>query len=129
MRVNIEDFPEWNGEEETPERVVSVEIDSFDTYSLDHTLACVIRPALELFKKDNIACPHDIYEKYNPDVSKPTDDEAPFKEWEETVDKMITAFKYVEAGAIHDFPVPEDMEKEIEEGLALFAKYYLSLWW
>ena len=49
MKVYIGRYPK----DHTKERKVRVEINDYDTWNLDHTLAQVIYPALVKFKEDN----------------------------------------------------------------------------
>ena len=55
MKVNISKYPKGSGS-----RKVSVQIDSFDTWSLDHTLANIIYPALLQLKEQKQGVPGDF---------------------------------------------------------------------
>jgi len=54
LKVNIGKFPK----KFDAQRKVSVQIDDFDTWSLDHTLALIIHPALVKFKQDSLETGH-----------------------------------------------------------------------
>lgn len=114
-----------------------------ETYSLDVNLAKYIIPRLKKFKKLNNGYPG-IGEMDTPE------------KWDEALDKMIQAFEYVidldeywlddprydytdiMFGKNKEFyekikenKITEDIRRlaAINEGLQLFAKYYMSLWW
>jgi len=99
MKVNIGKFPKGNGD-----RRVNVEIENFDTWSLDHTLALIILPALIQLKQTKHGIPSefgevggadydcqdsfDFYkETYNESFNKACE------QWEEILDKMIWSFE------------------------------------
>lgn len=114
-----------------------------ETWSLDVNLAKYIIPRLKKFKELNNGYPG-IGEMDTPE------------KWDETLDKMIQAFEYVidldeywlddprydytdimfsdnkelYEGVIEN-KRSEDIRRlaAINEGLQLFAKYYMSLWW
>lgn len=89
------------------ERKIKVQIDSFDTYSLDHTLAVIILPALIQLKETMHGVPNDFVhvggdtnvedqmcfgfysETYNESF------EVGCKKWEEVLNKMIWAFDQI----------------------------------
>ena len=114
-----------------------------ETWSLDVNLAKYIIPRLKKFKELNNGYPG-ISEMDTPE------------KWDEALDKMIQAFEYVidldeywlddprydytdiMFGKNKEFyekikenKITEDIRRlaEINEGLQLFAKYYMSLWW
>ena len=114
-----------------------------ETWSLDVNLAKYIIPRLKKFKKLNNGYPG-IGEMNTPE------------KWDEALDKMIQAFEYVidldeywlddprydytdimfsdnkelYEGVIENKRT-EDIRRlaAINEGLQLFAKYYMNLWW
>lgn len=103
MKVDIGDYPK--GKRKRKEKV---EVQKHDTYSLCDTLALVILPCLEEFKKHKDSYPMDMSEK----------------EWDEIIDKMIFSFTEIK----NDMSDYENYEK-VQEGLDLFAKWYRGLWW
>jgi hypothetical protein len=150
MKVNIGRYKK-NGSA----RNINVQIDTWDTWNLDHTLAVIIAPALKQYKA--------ISQSYCGDF-------ATQEEWNAILDKMIFAFetlansdweKQFHSGTMDMKFVPIDADgnevdkkdavmyrqekgpnythvfddagwkaynEKIQEGLNLFGKYYRSLW-
>lgn len=81
----------------------------FETWDLYYSLASEIYPRLCYFREISGAHPIGSNEK----------------EWDETLGKMVEAFKLILTNNRYR---DEDLEA-IEEGLNLFAKWYLALWW
>lgn len=81
-----------------------------ETWDLYYSLALEIYPRLCYFREHTLAYPAEA------------DGE---DEWDEILDKMIRAFKLI----LTDDRRDEEKFKEAEEGLKLFAKWYLALWW
>jgi hypothetical protein len=101
MKVNIGKFPKGNST-----RKISVRIDNYDTWSLDHTLALIIYPALVQLKMTKHGVPNDLVEvggeNYNQqdsfDFYKESHNDAfneACKRWDEILDKMIWSFEQV----------------------------------
>lgn len=120
MKVNIGKYKK-NGNP----RTIKIEIDNWDMWNLDHTLALIIHPALVKFRKGLDTC-----------GSHPS--EITFEEWEEVIDKMIFSFytisndwffedKFFREGKFYDKEYDEYQEK-IQEGLNLFGKWFRALW-
>lgn len=85
-------------------RKINVEIDRFDTWSLDHSLAYIILPALLQLKEEKHGIPGEFanvggaeYENQESfDFYKDSYDDAMelgIKRWEEILDKMIWSFQ------------------------------------
>lgn len=81
-------------------RAIKVRIDSWDTFSLDNTLALIILPALEKFKKERKKCPGVPMEMFidtDPKDKNGNHTDAAMKlaskRWDEVLDKMIWSFK------------------------------------
>lgn len=118
-------------------------VDPKETWSLDVSLAKYILPRLKKFKELNNGYPG------MDEVDTP-------EKWDEALDKMIQAFEYVidwdeywlddprydytdimfgDNKELYESIVEnkrmEDIRRlaAIKEGLQLFAKYYMSLWW
>ena len=99
MKVKIGPFPKKGSR-----RKINVQIDKFDTWSFDHTLATIIYPALLQLKATKHGIPADIVndvggEDWDPqnsfDFYKETHDEAweiAAKRWDDILDKMIWSF-------------------------------------
>lgn len=136
MVVYIGDYPKrrwyhrlflWD----TPERKSFINVSRADTYSLDSTLSMVISKSLRRFKEDVESFPgHPV------DVT--------YDEWIDIIDTMIWAFE--EVNKDYESPLFEEYEdsdedlkeyskklqeheKNIQDGIELFAKYYRNLWW
>lgn len=83
--------------------------DPSECWNLDVTFAEFIWPRLVKFKEDVHTHPGSLES---------------MEEWHKILDKMIKTFKIM-ANSIDNDDYDRD---EVEEGLQLFAKYYLSLW-
>ena len=141
MKVNIEEYTD-DGEDQ----VVDVQIDPWDTWSMDHTLAHIVLPMLRQLKETKHGAPdvdyedvpeelrpeQEWYEKYSKDGET---DPHFFDRWDWVLDEMIYAFDckankddvYVR----YDTNDRDGMNKEqdrISNGFRLFGKYYESLW-
>ena len=115
-------------------RAERVEIEPFDTWNMDHTLALIIHPMLVQLKKTKHGYPSHLTEE----------------RWDEILDKMIWTFeqkinenwneKYY--GPLVDDPkgfMGQDFEwvdmdglkkhqERMTEGFRLFGRYYENLW-
>jgi hypothetical protein len=108
MKVELGPYPSINDLEK--ERVIKIEIEKFDTWNLDHTLALIILPCLQQFRKQDIGFPGELT----------------MKKWNNILDRMIEAFDII-ANEDGNYGVESNVNK-IERGLKLFAKYYMHLW-
>ena len=124
MKVNIGNYPKNGGD-----RKVKIEITRSDTYSLDHTLALIIAPALREFKKIDVGIWGSLLPENWTELSKRQRNVAErkaIKERDRILDKMIRAFELI----IDDCATfDKKVDAEIQEGLDLFAEYYRGLWW
>jgi len=110
-------------------RMVDIHIDRYDLWSLDHTLALIILPALKTFREDQLSF------AYVDDEDIPEDLvhlEAEDK-WNYILDEMIYAFESgiddTEEDKFLDNPDGyTEYLKRTERGRILFAKYYHCLW-
>lgn len=135
MKVKIGNF------RKNSDRIINVAIDKFDTWSLDHTLALIILPALIQLKETKHGIPNEFGnvggqnhdDQYSFDFYSETSDWAfdqRVKEWDEVLDKMIWSFEqilkdeydslyhhgkaeydFVECDKMHPNPVTGKMEK------------------
>lgn len=99
MKVKIGKYPKKGNN-----RKISVEIERFDTFSLDHTLALIILPALIQLKSEKAGIPGDFAEvggedwidqqcfDFYSETQKESFDKR-VEQWEEILDKMIWAFQ------------------------------------
>lgn len=86
-----------------------------ETWSLEYGSAKWILPRLRRFKELNNSHPMDLT----------------FEKWMEIIDKMIYAFETIIARDDPDKDINWDLDidKKVKEGLELFGKYFLDLWW
>ena len=126
MKVNIGKFPK----KYTTQRKISVQIDDFDTWSLDHTLALIIHPALVKFKEDSMDVGHpclcDDLTTCTVDGNVCTCSD----KWQEMLDKMIWSFGQIVTDDSDSYTIEQYRAYEVrmQEGLELFGKYFRSLW-
>ena len=96
-----------------------------DMWSLDITLAKIIVPALKKFKKEKHGYPGNLLDETDetPYINGVPD--AGEKKWNAMLDQMIEAF---ELCLDEERQFDEEAGKRCEDGIALFAEYYRSLW-
>ena len=118
MKANFGPFPDNNSE-----RPMEIEVHDYDTWNLDHTIACVVAPLLRQFRDQGVG-------GFNTDVSDVPDgigdpnDSHDFKRSEWVVDELIWTFNLLSADDMFD---PET-EERVNNGLRLFGKYFRCLW-
>jgi len=139
MKINIENYTD-DGEDQ----VVEVQIDPWDTWSMDYTLAPIILPMLRQLKETKHGAPNvdddDVPEQLRSTSAPPKDNEWDtdmfhFDRWDWVLDEMIYAFdcKANKDDVFMRFDINDrdGMNKEqerISNGFRLFGKYYESLW-
>ena len=141
MKVNIEEYTD-DGEDQK----VEVQIDPWDTWSMDYTLAHIVLPMLRQLKETKHGAPdvdmtdvpselrcNDVESRAYWDTGET--DEKFFDRWEWVLDEMIYAFDCKankdEVYMRFDLNDRDAMEKEqsrISNGFRLFGKYYEALW-
>jgi hypothetical protein len=98
MKVNISKYPKGNRQ-----RKINIEIENFDTWSLDHTLATIILPALIQLKNTKHGVPGGFTDRVGGDFDNnlvfdfiKEDDAEVFNQlcdsWDDVLDKMIWSF-------------------------------------
>lgn len=109
MKINIGKFKKTNDR-----RKINVQIDNYDTWSLDHTLANIIYPALIQLKNTKQGIPGEFVENVGGedyldqdsfDFYKETHQESwniAAQRWDETLDKMIWSFEQLLKGDYDD---------------------------
>lgn len=123
-------------------RTIKIEIDRWDTWNLDHTLALIIAPSLRKLKQEKhgvpccltnddvpeaLRCPEDKMIRYgkNLEIILPYSE----KMWEWIMDEMIWTFEYIIADAENDSYIwTQEDQNRVNNGLRLFGKYYQNLW-
>lgn len=99
MRARLGKYPKGNAS-----RKLSIELDPFDTWSLDHTLSLIILPALIQLKNTNHGVPSEFISSVGSDMDSNycfdfiKDDEKEVFDrgcdsWNEVMDKMIWSFE------------------------------------
>ena len=116
MKVKIGPFPKKGNR-----RKIDIQIEKFDTYSLDHTLAYIIYPALLQLKETKHGVPNDFVmevggEDYSQqdsfDFYKETHNDAfdeACKQWDIVLDKMIWSFSQL---------ITEDYSSQYHHGVS-----------
>ena len=127
-------------------RRVSVKIDPWDTWSMDHELAEIVLPMLVQLKRTKHGAPK-VDPQDVPDELKPstvelleyqkdgTTEEKFFRRWDYVLDEMIFAFNSKLGDDVwmkYDFLAQKEEweaeEERIRNGFRLFGKYYQNLW-
>ena len=145
MKVNIGPYIKMG---EKGERVVDVEIDNYDCWGLDHTLALIILPALKKFNdKGPMGSPYvdnkDVPKKLRPtteekeafDATGNTDDKW-HDRWKWILEEMVWSFEQLVEDEDEEYRILseegkkawEKYNKRLNNGLILFGKYFRALW-
>ena len=110
--------------------------DDSETWSLDDTIAKFILPRLKRFRELELkGVPGNISKLTWEEEQKLSEKEAEAhweqmeKDWNEILDKMILAFETIVKDDWKDINDMKNQEKNINEGLSLFAQYLRGLWW
>ena len=127
-------------------RAERIEIEVFDTWSMDHTLSLIVLPMLKQLKETKHGSPavefKDVPEElWPPDVEaynklyaqNGETDENFHKRWDWVMDEMIYAFdckanKDEVYMRIKDHNEAVAEQNRISNGFRLFGKYYENLW-
>jgi len=144
MKVSIGRYPKDSNKEQK----VNVQIDKWDTWNMDATLAHIIVPMLKQLKATKHGAPLVYDEDVPEDLRRPagydhesysTDDNW-FKRWDYVMDEMIFAFEskvtnWEDRIVRLTAPAPDEYwegqearEARIQRGFELFGKYYKGLW-
>ena len=134
------DFCNWIDSKK--KRKIKIQIDPYDTWSMDHTLAMIIHPMLVQLKNTNHGYfstdPEDA-----PGIGVETDDpeeDASFNHdrYNFVMDEMIWTFEQLKSDGTEfdlfykdgewDTEGRNKYEERIKNGLRLFGKYYRGLW-
>ena len=133
MKVTIGDYNEDN----TP-RESKIQIDPWDTVSVDNTLALIALPLLKQYRKNLNGAPYVENEDVPPEMYQEVDNYDGWdKRWAWVVDEMINAFDRIvdgeweqdfHDGVVFDAEAWQAEDKRIDNGLRLFGKYFRGLW-
>ena len=157
MKIKIGNYPtyrfyhRWLGRF-APKQKVSVKIDPWDTWSMDHTLACIVLPMLKQFKEIKQSS-HQVDLKDVPESLHQSDneleDDGVHEQWDYIIDEMIWAFeqkcrddwesdyyKYEDDTSkpfVYKLVWKDEKGKKAHQdrmtnGFRLFGKYYEGLW-
>ena len=132
-------------------RKIKIQIDEWDTWSMDHTLALIVLPMLKQLKKtkhgsaqvDMDDVPPEmrmtstedwddqlVFDFYNdPELSKQNIQCDIHDHWNWVMDEMIFAFEFIlddDKRYVDKFDPA--VENRVANGLKLFGKYYQGLW-
>ena len=127
-----------------------IEVDDWDIWNVDYTLACVIHPVLLKYREnltgypelweDGMITSHNYDRQLHFDIfDEKVERDYLLKKWKDIVDKMCRAFGMIVEKetwedtwldkSYHESKIREtEYYEAIDEGLALFAKYYHNLW-
>jgi hypothetical protein len=132
-------------------RKVKIQIDKWDTWSMDHTLALITLPLLKQLKEtkhgsaqvDMDDVPPEmrmtstedwddqlVFDFYNdPELSKQNIQCDIHDRWNWVMDEMIFAFEFiVDEDNRYSHKFDQEVEDRVANGLRLFGKYYRGLW-
>lgn len=150
MKVEIGNFPDVNDIHK--DQFVSVHIDPWDTWNIDHTLAYIVLPMLKQLKETKHGSPivDDEDVPHLPRMQRSSNESAQYDmfhteeqdqlfwkqyevRWDWVMDEMIYAFdcKVNKDDVFMRFDDQDEMRKEqdrIANGFRLFGKYYEGLW-
>lgn len=105
---------------EKRQRKIKIEIDDFDVWSADHTMALIIVPLLKKLKERKqgsaLVDTEDV-----PDNIKKLDTHG---RWDWVLDEIIHAFEL----RLNEDDMSKREIDRMQNGLMLFAKYYTALW-
>ena len=123
-------------------RKVKIKLDSYDTWSMDHTLALIIHPMLVQLKSTNHGYFSVDVEDTPIEAGEPNDygsDSKAEERYNWVMDELIWTFDqlanyvddlsfYDQKTEKYDFEASKKYNDRINNGLRLFGKYYRGLW-
>lgn len=126
MKVNIGPY--------TDDRKVEIEVDDYDIWNLDHTMALMLLPLVKYYRNftngtfsvDDDDLPEDL--KHTPQYSEDRNNyvlDAIIWSFEQIVENNDGTQVLVDGGSMNEAHVHE---VQINNGLRLFGKYFRSLW-
>lgn len=145
MRVHITDYMDNDNERdiksgllvnheyiEKGSRLISIKVESCDTYSLDYTLAYIIKDCLIAYKNKIIE--RGIFKYHSESIE---DDKYDYR-WVAELDEMIAAFDehandieslYAHLSLFEYQKKVKEHRARIQKGINLFAERFMDLWW
>ena len=127
-------------------RIQYVQLDRYDTWSMDSTLAIIILPMLKRLRAekhgsplvDPVDCPEALYPTEEAGPSNGYCDNTLHERWAWILDEIIWTFEHLHPDSdwedkFHtdkgfDREGYQEIEDRIANGLRLFAKYYRGMW-
>lgn len=141
MKVLIGPYPKGKSK---AKRKISVRIDKWDTWSLDHTLAHIIAPALKQMRRSKQGIPGGVFDYSHHDTMKlgtPEHRKAEkkshrdgIKKWEAIMDQMIWSFEEVRRDSPNEPDITKDKkayfayQARVSDGFKTFGEWYQALW-
>jgi len=137
----VKDFCQWIQDKKKIK--TKIRIDNYDTWSMDFTLSKIIYPMLKKFNEEKHGAPpvsdEDVPEGIGlrsteaAPVEKWEDDDNFFKRWDWVLGEMIWSFQQIHDDLYDDSYNLNKEERDqyydrLQNGLNLFAKYYMNLW-
>lgn len=136
MKIKIGKYPTWrwyhtylhNWFGYAPEQSKKIQIDPWDTWSMDCTLADIVLPMLYQLAKTKHGSPmvdeEDVPFELQGDTEE--NEELIHDRWNWVMAEMIFAFQHKVDGKweLHD----DEILKRVSNGFRLFGKYYEGLW-
>jgi len=121
--------------DEKRKRTVKIQIDPWDSWNADETLAMIILPVLKQLRVSahgsGLVDDEDVPDSLKRSSAPPTEnewdvDENWHKRWEWVLGEMICAFEIVLS--TETIVLDDETYKRRDNGLRLFGKYYMGLW-
>lgn len=108
-------------------KALRIEIDDYDMWNADHTLALIIVPLLKKLKENSYSFPSEFSEPdINSDGINYGGNGGGHDAWLSVLDQMINGFAII---ASDEWPYHSQEDIELaQHGINLFAKYYMNLW-
>ena len=139
MYVDIRDY-----NEDDSSRKIQVQVEKFDCWNLDNTLAIIIHASLRTFR-ERVLDPEVIAGVPSAffDSDEDLDIDAANARWADALDQMIWSFSEIAEQKPNEPDLPDQMNDEtreiwrqeivayharIQSGIDLFAKHFTSLW-
>lgn len=132
MKVNI-------GRPGRKNKAHHVDIDDYDIWNLDYTLACIIHPALIRLKEsqhgypelwEDGMCYHEYYTRqlHFDFIDEDVESKYLWQKWQDILDDMIYAMGIIATEKIYDIDLDTYDNERVDRGLELFGKHFCSLW-
>lgn len=146
MKVFIGPYPDYEQLElfediTSKTKTIDVQIDTYDTWNMDVTLAHIIVPMLKQLKESKHGAPFvdmaDVPEHLRAEIVDGETDDKHFDRWDWVMGEMIFAFQSKVTdnwddefwkGLQCDWDARKVVENRIQNGFELFGKYYQGLW-